>query len=267
MAAWTAALLVVGAAMLAAGHGALAPPRLLAPSTWDEWAASRPAPDAAIAVLRLVVLALDGYLLGATLVAVLLRLVHAERAITVADLLTVPAVLRVVQTGLGVGLVGASVAAATAGSTGGSLRPTRADAALVISADEPPLLREVPSHPAAASTTSTSTTSASTTTTTALAAPAEPSPNDAPVVTAPDAAEGATWLVRPGDHLWSIAERTLASAWARPVSDDEVTPYWRELVEHNRDRLADPSNPDLIFPDQTILLPAPPPSGSLRSTP
>lgn len=263
MAAWIAALLVVGAAMLAAGHGALESPRLLAPSTWDEWAASRPAPDAAIAVLRLVVLALDGYLLGATLVAVVLRLAHAERAITVADLLTVPAVLRVVQTGLGVGLVGASVAAATAGSTGGSLRPTRADAALVVSADEPPLLRELPPHP----TTSTSTTVGSTTTTTDLAAPADPVSSDAPVVTTPAAAEGSTWLVRPGDHLWSIAERTLASAWARPVSDDEVAQYWRELVEHNRDRLADPSNPDLIFPDQTFLLPTPPPSGSLRSTP
>lgn len=264
MVAWVTALLAVGAAMVAAGHGTLAAPPLLDPSTWDEWASSRPAPDAAVAVLRLVVLALDGYLLIATVVAVVLRLVRAERAITVADLLTVPAVLRVVQTGLGVGLVGASVAAATAGSAGSSLRPTRADTALVTSADEPPLLRELPSREV---TTSTSTT-ASTTTTTTVAAPAPP-PDDAPapVLMPAPVADGSTWLVQPGDHLWSIAERTLAGAWARAVSDDEVVPYWRDLIEHNRERLADPANPDLIFPGQTFVLPTPPPSGSLRSSP
>ena len=80
-------------------------------------------------------------------------------------------------------------------------------------------------------------------------------------------ADDSTWIVEAGDHLWSIAERTLASAWARAVSDDEVAPYWRHVVEHNRARLADPSNPDLIFPGQTFLLPAPPSPGSLRSSP
>ena len=263
MAAWVAALLAVGGAMVVAGHGALSAPRLLEPSTWDEWAAARPAPDAAMAVLRLVVLGLDGYLLLATVVAVVLRLVRAERAITVADVLTVPAVLRVVQTGLGVGLVGASVAAATAGGTGLSARPTRADTALVSSADEPPLLRELPSHPA---TTSTSTTTTSTTTT-STTAPELPPTDVAVTVTVPvEVVDSSTWLVQPGDHLWSIAERTLAGAWARSVSDAEVAPYWRDLIELNRARLADPSNPDLIFPGQTFVLPTPPPSGSLRSS-
>jgi hypothetical protein len=262
MIGWVATLLAVGAAMLAAGHGALAAPHLLTPSTWDEWAASRPAPDAAIAVLRLVVLALDGYLVVATVVAVVLRLLRAQRAITVADLLTIPVVLRVVQTGLGVGLVGASVAAATAGSTGLSARPTRADTALVTSADEPPLLRELPSHPATTSTSTTTNTSVTTTTA------REPLPTDVPVpLPVPvNAGDSSTWLVQSGDHLWSIAERTLAKAWARSVSDDEVVPYWREVIELNRARLADPSNPDLIFPGQTLVLPTPPPSGSLRSS-
>src|SRR3954452_23786691 len=107
---WIGGLLAVGALMLAVGRGTLAGPHLTAPSTWADWAAARPAPDAAMAALRLVVLALDAYLVGATLIAVGLRIVHADRAISVADLLTVPAVLRVVQAGLGVGLVGASVA-------------------------------------------------------------------------------------------------------------------------------------------------------------
>jgi hypothetical protein len=265
MVGWLAALMVIGAAMVAVGHGALAGPHLLTPSTWDEWAASRPAPDAAVAVVRLVVLALDGYLLVVTVVAVGLRLVRAERAISVVDVLTVPLVLRVVQTGLGVGLVGASVAAATAGSSGFSPRPTRADTALVAGAEEPPLVRELPSRGEPTSTTTTSTTSTTTSSTSVPGVVTSDLPVPVPVPAV--VAEPPIWLVQPGDHLWSIAERTLATAWARSVSDDEVAPYWRVLLERNRDRLADPSNPDLIFPGQSFVLPTPPPVVSLRSSP
>ena len=35
----------------------------------------------------------------------------------------------------------------------------------------------------------------------------------------------------------------------------EVTTYWRALIEANRDRLVDPSNPDLLYPDQVLRLP------------
>src|SRR5437867_2728267 len=74
MVAWTGGLLVVLAAMLAVGHGPLAPPDLRHPATGATWAQSRPAPDAVMAVLRLVVLALAAYLLAVTALAVALRL-------------------------------------------------------------------------------------------------------------------------------------------------------------------------------------------------
>jgi nucleoid-associated protein YgaU len=64
-----------------------------------------------------------------------------------------------------------------------------------------------------------------------------------------------TWTVRRGDHLWGIAERTLATRRAADPSDDDVRRYWVELIATNRGRLADPANPDLIFAGQVLVLP------------
>jgi nucleoid-associated protein YgaU len=38
--------------------------------------------------------------------------------------------------------------------------------------------------------------------------------------------------------------------------DAEVVPYWRAVIEANRDRLADRDNPSLVFPGQEFVLPA-----------
>jgi len=64
--------------------------------------------------------------------------------------------------------------------------------------------------------------------------------------------------VQPGDHLWSIAKTALTGAWGRSPSDHEITEYWHQLVKVNRDRLAPPHDPDLIYPDQTFELPPAP---------
>jgi hypothetical protein len=45
--------------------------------------------------------------------------------------------------------------------------------------------------------------------------------------------------------------------WGRPVSDREIAPYWLELIDHNRARLAIPSEPDFITPGQVFVLPRP----------
>jgi hypothetical protein len=34
-----------------------------------------------------------------------------------------------------------------------------------------------------------------------------------------------------------------------------VVRYWRRLIDTNRDRLRDPSNPSLVYPGQVIELP------------
>ena len=85
-------------------------------------------------------------------------------------------------------------------------------------------------------------------------APAAPAPAPTPP---PPAA--ATITLAPGDHLWSVAARTLAAAWGRPAGDREVAPYWRLLVDLNRSSLPNPSDPDLVFPGEVIRLPPVPP--------
>jgi len=65
------------------------------------------------------------------------------------------------------------------------------------------------------------------------------------------------WTIRSGEHLWAIAEAIVAEANgdndAPPAA--QTDPYWRRLIAANRDRLADPANPDLVFPGQTIVVP------------
>ena len=67
-------------------------------------------------------------------------------------------------------------------------------------------------------------------------------------------------VVVEGDHFWSIAKHSLADAWGRQPTDIEMTPYWVELVAANEDRLLPPGDPDLIYPGQTFVIPAPPPN-------
>ena len=83
--------------------------------------------------------------------------------------------------------------------------------------------------------------------------PAPPPASDAPEAGA--APSPSTREVEPGDHFWGVAARTLAQAWGRPPAAAEVVPYWRTLIEANRSRLADPGNPDLLFPGQVLDLP------------
>lgn len=58
-------------------------------------------------------------------------------------------------------------------------------------------------------------------------------------------------LVRPGDHLWSIAEQRLAAGVGRQPSEPEITAYWLSVVAANP-QLVDP---DLLFSGEPIQLP------------
>jgi nucleoid-associated protein YgaU/DNA-binding SARP family transcriptional activator len=73
-----------------------------------------------------------------------------------------------------------------------------------------------------------------------------------------DGAAALAWEVEQGDHFWHIAKTTLEQAWDRSPTDAEIAPYWRDLVDMNRDRLAPPGDPDLIHPGQQFQLPHPP---------
>jgi len=66
----------------------------------------------------------------------------------------------------------------------------------------------------------------------------------------------AAWVtVAVGDHFWGLAQQQLAEAWGRAPTDDEVAPYWRELVNRNAHRLLPPRDPNLIYPEQRFHLP------------
>jgi nucleoid-associated protein YgaU len=61
-------------------------------------------------------------------------------------------------------------------------------------------------------------------------------------------------VVRPGDHMWALAERKLTLVLGREVSDTEIAPYWLKLVGTNLSRIRS-GDPDLIFPGEILLLP------------
>jgi nucleoid-associated protein YgaU len=61
--------------------------------------------------------------------------------------------------------------------------------------------------------------------------------------------------VRSGESLWRIASHRLETALQRSPTDAEIVPYWRAVIELNRDRLPDRDDPDLILPGQELLLP------------
>jgi nucleoid-associated protein YgaU len=82
-----------------------------------------------------------------------------------------------------------------------------------------------------------------------------PAPAPAPAPSPPPVPAVATITLAPGDHLWSVAARTLAMAWGRVPAELEVAPYWRLLVELNRARLPNPADPDLVFPGDVLQLP------------
>lgn len=92
--------------------------------------------------------------------------------------------------------------------------------------------------------------------------PAEPVPptvtDSAPEVPASAIGVRRLHVVERGEHLWSIAEQELERRLGAPtgsLDEASVASYWVQLVEHNRHRLVDPDNPDLIHAGLEIELP------------
>ena len=217
------------------GDGTLAAPPVTEPAAVGRWVEERGAAVAAFAVIRLLAVGAAWYLLAVTLLGVAVRLVGAAAAVSVTDAFTVPLVRHLLHSTLAAGLTVGSVSAPFVAG----MRPA------VLAASRIP-----------ATAVTTTTTEATTTTETPpptatmrLVQPAEP--------TAPAAAPAApagpgTYEVRPGDHLWGIAERVMAERLGREATDAEVAPYWRRLIDLN-----EPADPDLIFPGDVVRLPPP----------
>lgn len=245
--AWSAVLVAVIVGFGALGSsGALQTPALTDPGAWGEWAGRREPLTVVFAVLRLLVIGIAWYLLGVTIVGTLARLFRWGRLVTLADLLTVPSVRHLLQGALGVGLATAALASVQGpAAEAPGQQPTIATVQLAQARDAVVLDggTEVASIRSLAD---------GTTVATMRAVGAE-----APGASAPAAT---MWQAQPGEHFWSMAEQVLEASWGRAPTDAEVTPYWEHMVELNRGRLADPGNPDLVYPGQEFEVPAPPPA-------
>jgi hypothetical protein len=66
--------------------------------------------------------------------------------------------------------------------------------------------------------------------------------------------------VKPGESLWTIARDRLARAsigGSGEPTNREVARYWLRVVNANKKHLWS-KDPDLIFPEEPIILPRPP---------
>ncbi|HEX4902590.1 MAG TPA: hypothetical protein VFV42_07255 [Acidimicrobiales bacterium] len=225
---WLGGLVAAGTVLRLAATGDLAPPPLTSPAGWVDWVDAREPVGAAVALVRLVAELGVWYVLAVSALHVAARVLRVGGAHRLADALATPAVSRLVRTGLGVGVVAASTL-----SPSDAAPPARGTATMA------PL-------PGAA---------------TAVLAPSSGTATMRPLADPPRLAEPAaptpptTWSVAAGESLWSIAEEVLFDARGRPPTDAEVDPFWRSLVERNRARLADPTDPDLIHPGLVLELP------------
>lgn len=289
--AWLGSLVVAIALFTAMGGGQLAAPPVTDPGAWGDWLGDRDGVVATMAILRLLVLAMAWYLVGVTTIGAVARVARWARLVRVADALSVPVVRRVLQASLGVGLASAVVVSSSGVPVPGPAGPTgsRPVAQTAVEGDDAPTMRALDDdvapdaldaphmRPVAVDDVAPAPSPDPVMTPLATIDDAPPPPGmrplpaEAPAPTAvddatPEAAtvtetetavdDAATVTVEAGDHLWSIAERHLMALHGGAVGDDVVTDYWHRLVDANRDRLADPANPDLIYPGQQFVLPA-----------
>ena len=63
-----------------------------------------------------------------------------------------------------------------------------------------------------------------------------------------------TRIVRAGESFWSIAEDEVLTS-VDEATDAAVIDYWHRLIERNRSRLPDPTNPDLLWTGLELVLP------------
>ena len=235
------AWLTVEAAAVAALTALGSRPPFAAPSDGlEQWLRTAPPADVLVASLRWVALVGAWWLLATTLlyaVAAMTRVPGAVRAVRWAAL---PAVRRTVDAAVAASVVVGSVVA------GSVLAPTVARAT---TGDTTATTAVRDGH-------SRGLASLPTATPPVTPPPVTPAPVvGAPVVPAP--APTATVVVAPGDNLWELSARHLASTTGRSrvdVGDVEIAPYWVAVCEHNRDALAS-GDPNVIYAGEVVNFP------------
>lgn len=233
--AWLLGLIGAGLALRLASAGALAAPPLRSLGALTAWIDDREPVVAALALVRLLAEASVWYVLALSALHAASSALRVAGGHRLADALALPGVRRLVQAGLGAGL-------AAAASVGGTDEVGAPGGVAVTPATESPLVTQRRVEVGG----------------TAWMRPEAQEPGEGGTATMAPAAAPTTWTVADGDSFWSIAAELLTDAWQRRPADAEIDPFWRDLVERNRGRLADPADPDLILPGQVFEVPAVP---------
>jgi len=261
--AWIAALLTTVFALHTLGHGALATPPVRSLAQFRAWLEKRDTATAAFAMLRVGALAVACYLLAVTVLGFAARVVQNPGLLSLTDAITLPSLRKLIAT-----IAGLSLSASTASLVAMPLLPYL-DAQPAVSApttsdvhkdsrDAPSAGEQNATRPAAEDHTGIMKRIGrphddGTATMRVIKAPPEP-PAARPATTR----AVTTWSVKPGESFWSVGERVITESWHRPPTDAELVPYWQALIAHNRSRLVDAANADLIYAGQVFELPTPP---------
>ena len=199
----------------------------------DAWLAQHDPAELLFSVVLAAVIAITSWLAIVTVATVLVELADIERGRRFLAKVTPALVLRVARTSAAFGV------AVVPSTTVPVFAPAPSPGADVAARDaQPPVMEWLPDNEPST-----------------LVTPGSGARAPDPGVKSDDAGMTRTRVLVPGDHLWGVADETLQAAWGRQPTDGEVTPYWVRLIKHNRSKLADPNNPDLVFPGQVIELP------------
>lgn len=234
-AAWIAFLVATVVALRLTAAGDLTAPPLRSLAELEAWADARGPVATAIALVRFGAELATWYLLGLSVLHAAARTLHVPAAVVLADALAGPSLRRVVRGALGVGFVVSST-----GHAGGSLPTRTASDTMHLPAHASVLAVQ---HPLDADTAT-------------MRPVVEQLPGTArmgPLVEPADSPR--SWRVEPGDSFWSIAAEVLETTWQRTPTDREIDPFWRALVDINRDRLVAVDDPDLVVPGQVFDVP------------
>ena len=229
-----AAAAVAGLVLHSVGSGELGHPPMGSWAALDEWYVERGPALAIVAAVRIGGMTLSVWLCAATALQLIVAWSRAARLASLADVLS-PRFMRSVARGaaglsLTAGLTLPALPHEAIDNPPGTAVMVPLDGGSTTGAD--PELPATPEHERPSTTTTSSPSTES------------HSPADRP---APPPSARREVIVGPGDSFWSIA--------AEQVGAGDVVGYWRALIEANRDRLVDPSNPDLLYAEQALVLP------------
>jgi hypothetical protein len=214
------------------------------------WLANSSPDDAVVAAVRLVGLALAGWLLATTTLYLLARLTRLPGLLRTTEWLTLPGVRRIVDAAVAASVLGGAVLAAhPAGAQAGGPPPIVVELNSTTTTTTPShLYVPVPAGDGAAPilvpTTAPSTT---------VATPVAPTTTATPSL----ATTAQPYRVVAGDNLWTIAKAELSRQTGRApehLAEVEIRNYWIKVIEGNRSHLRS-GDPNLIFPGESVLRP------------